>query len=295
MRLAMTKIAVRGGQRAAMRAALQLLFVLALAMLLAHSAVAQAVKRLILTDGSYQTATQWSREGDRVRYFSAERGQWEELPSSLVDWKATDAWNSQTASEEYKALKQVTGEEIARRKEEMLNTPQVAPKLDPSLRLPPDGGVFLLEKRDGKPVLRQVYPKQLEANNHEEANLLRRTLIPLASRLQTLELKGASARVRVKAGASIFVDIDNSEGPIAGSEFRIVRLERKSNTRVVAKNKIGLRGTKMEAQYLTTRAEKFSGDWWRLIPQQELTPGEYAVVIPADQELGEVWDFGVEK
>src|ERR1700735_2829192 len=49
-------------------------------------------QRLILKDGSYQMVTKYQRVGDRVRYFSAERGQWEELPAVWGDFAATEKW-----------------------------------------------------------------------------------------------------------------------------------------------------------------------------------------------------------
>src|SRR6202167_4436256 len=54
-------------------------------------------QRLILKDGSYQVVTKYQKVGDRVRYFSAERGQWEELPENLVDWAATKKWTQDHA------------------------------------------------------------------------------------------------------------------------------------------------------------------------------------------------------
>src|SRR5919108_270003 len=113
----------------------------------------QLAKRLILKDGSYQLVTKYEVKGERVRYYSAERGEWEELPKSLVDWTATEKYEKDraagVASPEAAALDK---ELEAERKEEDARSPQVAP----GLRLPDDGGVLLLDTFQGQPQLDEI-------------------------------------------------------------------------------------------------------------------------------------------
>ena len=102
------------------------------------------------------------------------------------------------AKSQEEELKQVTEEEIAARKEAQLNTPLVAPEL----RLPAEGGVFLLEELAGKPVLQKVGGKQDPGERPMTGkNMLKRSVIPIASQVQTIELKGAAAKVRVHSAA----------------------------------------------------------------------------------------------
>jgi len=122
--------------------------VLAAAMLtLAFSCLSQTpapaqARRLILKDGSYQSVTKYEIHGDRVRYLSAERAEWEDVPTSLVDWDATDKFEQgrdqgKLAPEAVELDKQLDAE----RKAQQSHSPEVAA----GLRLPDEGGIFLLD------------------------------------------------------------------------------------------------------------------------------------------------------
>src|SRR5262249_7902908 len=116
----------------------------------ASSSAQELAKRLILKDGSYQLATKWEVHGDRVRYYSAEREDWEEVPNDMGDWPATDKWGADRAKGvPTPGAAEVDKEYAAEKKAEEERTPHVAP----GLRLPEDGGVALLDTYKGQPQL----------------------------------------------------------------------------------------------------------------------------------------------
>ena len=60
------------------------IFLLALAMLAAQN------YRLYLADGGNHLVREHKVDGDRVRYYSVERGDWEEIPIEMADLKKTN-------------------------------------------------------------------------------------------------------------------------------------------------------------------------------------------------------------
>ena len=265
----------------------------------------QLAKRLILKDGSYQLATEWQVKGERVRYYSAERGEWEEVPKSMVDWDATDKYAKERAAgapppEAVEFDKQLQEE----RKADEAKTPQVAA----GLRLPEMGGVILFDTFEGQPQLVELDQSGSQINANRKGNIFRAAVNPVASAKQTIEIPGLHAKVQAHAALpAVYVNIQTDQGAavtqnedqeLAWDRFKIVRVQgqAKESKRVVGAIKVAVYGkVSQEQNLIPTTAEKLTGGWVKVTPKSPLEPGEYAVAEMLGKEGMNlyVWDFGV--
>ena len=256
------------------------------------------LKRLILKDGSYELIRQFEIQGDRVRYFSTERNEWEELPNALIDWDATAKFADQNVQQTSAKKQEAMGGASAHRGEDA-QTPTVMP----GLKLPPPEGVFLLDSYRGRPELNRLIQKGADINKNTGRNILRGVLNPVSSSKQTIELEGQHAAIQshvLNPAIYVAVDIgDPTKGYTAQTAYnhlRIVRCEEKNGNRVVAVSNITVYGkVKQSAQYVDVEVEPISDYWVKVIPKETLQTGEYALV--EFDEHGSmnllVWDFGV--
>jgi hypothetical protein len=257
------------------------------------------IKRLILTDGSYERIGQYEIRGSRVRFFSAERNEWEELPYSMIDWDATAKYADQNAQDVSTKTKEELERAAAERKDEEARAPTIAP----GLKLPSPEGVFLLDIYQGKPELNRLLQNGADINRNMGENILRGVINPVAGSKQTIELGGRHASIQSHVpDPAIYVAVDAGDpskgytAATASDHLRIVRCEEKNGNRIVAVLNIAVYGKiKQSAQYIEADVETVSDYWVKVIPAVSLQTGEYALV-----ELDEsgsmnllVWDFGV--
>ena len=304
---------------------------LALSLLSPAFAHADTTKRLILKDGTYQSVSTYEVKGDRVRYRSADREEWEEIPKLLIDWKATDDFNAgRTKAQESPDAVALDKEAEADLQAEQARTPEVAP----GLRLPDGGGVLLLDKFNGEPELVEIAQNGGELNRNTGKNILRGAINPVAGQKQTVELEGDLAKIQAHTARPVIYvgttpddpsnsvradhDAPTSDAPSPDGKnedakptakadssadpgqspdrFRLVRAEVKKEVRVVGVVKIAITGKVSQQQkFIETHNEAMPGGWVKITPVHDLDTGEYALV----EMLGKagmnlyVWDFGV--
>ena len=151
-----------------MRARVHLFVMAAVAVvvLLASAGSAQQLaKRLILKDGSYQLAIKYEIKGDRVRYLSAERGEWEEVPKSMVDWEATEKFEKDRANGAPPPEAVALDKELeAERKADEAKTPLVAP----GCVYPRYSSVALFDNYQGQPQLVETEQNGSDINSNKK-------------------------------------------------------------------------------------------------------------------------------
>ncbi len=102
-----------------------------------------------MKDGSYQIVSSYEVLGDRVRYFSVERSEWEEVPASLVDLDATKRAQEETKTTEKKQIEEAKQVD----QERFYKPPDQGMEVASGIRLPGDDGIFTV---DGKRLVRLV-------------------------------------------------------------------------------------------------------------------------------------------
>ena len=137
--------------------------------------------KLYMRDGSYQLVTEYKVESDRVRFYSIDREDWEEVPTSLVDLNKTKAEIKAHADE----IHAEAAAEDEEKKAERTARKEVA-------SVPSDPGVYLIEEQESGPAkLTPLKIGESKVVNDKRRSILKTiSPVPLVPGKATLELEG---------------------------------------------------------------------------------------------------------
>jgi hypothetical protein len=262
-------------------------------------------KKLVLKDGGFQLVRDYARNGDRVRYLSAERGEWEEIPASMVDWDATAKAAAEEQTEEDALSKKIHAQEQAQRIETIMDV-DASLQVAPGVFLPPGEGMFLI---DGKYVMHlEQVGSQIKTDKKQ---FLKQVLspIPIVPSKRNVEIPGSHATIRVSNSQAEFYlreappdperatpILKSSRPGESGPEVELVRATVKGSSRQLESIR-SLFGEELEQKRTTISIQRWevARTVFRFTLSEPLPPGEYALaeILPDGMNMY-VWDFGVD-
>ncbi len=263
-------------------------------------------KKLVLKDGTFQMVRSYEKNGDRVRYFSLERGSWEEIPASLVDWDATAKADKDASAADDALAAKIHKQEEERKIETTLD-------VDASLQvgggtfLPPGEGMFAVEGKSVIPI-----PQVGTAVKTDRKNQLKRVLspLPIIPGKKNIELEGKRATLRINSANPEFylreltTEDEQESGlertsrqSVDGPEVELLKATVKGNKRIIESvrsmmgEQVGL-----ENHTISIQEWEVAKRVYRFTLSEPLPPGEYALaeILPGGLNLF-VWDFGVDE
>ena len=262
-------------------------------------------KKLMLKDGTFQMVRSYERKGDRVRYYSVERSQWEEIPAAMVDWDATAKAEASEKTEAEALDQKVHMQEEASRIDTVMDV-DASLEVAPHVFLPPGEGMFVI---DGKHITKL---DQAGAGIYTDKKQVFKQIlspIPIVPGKRNVEIPGTRAKMRISSSNVEFYlreappdpdrvsSIEQSSRPgESGPEVELVRAKVKGNKRLLESIKT-MFGEQVDEQRKTMSLQR-----WEVAPTvfrftlgEPLPPGEYALaeILPGGMNLF-VWDFGVD-
>ncbi len=234
--------------------------------------------RLYLKDGSYHIVREYKVESDRVRFYSLERSEWEEMPLDLVDLKRTEAEASERKAELEKDAKVISEEEAAERALETEAT-----------RIPQDPGVYWIDGKRTKVIKAAEFAVH---TNKGRSVLAKLAPVPVVSGKGTLEAAGAhSPNVFTNPEQEFYIQLAQME------RFGIAKLTAKGTVRIV-ENLTFMPVTKEvveEPNLVDIFRKQLADGLYKIWPKSPLEPGEYAVVEYTEGKINiQVFDFAIQ-
>jgi hypothetical protein len=262
-------------------------------------------KKLVLKDGNFQLVRSYERNGERVRYFSMERGAWEEIPAALVDWDATKKAEVDAEKADAALVSKVHTQEEATKIETVLDV-DASLQVAPGTFLPPGEGLFAVDGKSVTPI-----PQVGSEMKNDRKNTIKRILVPIpvVAAKRNLEIPGPHAILRFPPQGVEFylreVPPESEEGSnlertsrqgLSGPNVVLLRATVKGNKRILEsiRSMFG-EPTGSERNEISIQEWDVARTVYRYTLSKPLEPGEYAMaeILPDGLNLF-VWDFGVD-
>lgn len=245
-------------------------------------------KKLMLKDGSFQLVREYQVEGDRVRYYSLDSLQWEQMPAALVDWDATKKVEAEEANSDAAALAKVHQQEEARRAEPL--DIDASLEVAPGIFLPPGENLFVFDGKSVLPLTQAETSSKLAKRRVLEQVLVPVPIIPTR---HSISIRGPRAKFRLKNGQPEFY---MRTADVREPTMELIRAKIHGESRQI-ENLDELFGAQRSTRdTVPMQRWEVARGVYRFTLGEPLEPGEYAFaeIVQGESLSFYVWDFGVD-
>ncbi len=241
--------------------------------------------KLYMKDGGFHIAREYKIDNGRVKFYSVERSQWEEVPAELVDLPRTSAENAQKAATLAEEAKIISEEDKA-----------VRALRDEIVKIPQDPGVYTLEGPSLKEAKLNVFkPAESKIHTNKGRSVLKAVApIPIVSGKATVEIDNDhSLNIVHNDRQEFYIQLEGDQ------RFGIVKLTPHHGVRIV--ERLTILPVVKEAveemdQVPIFRKQLTESGLYKIWPEKPLEPDEYAVVEYIEGKMNtQIWDFAYKK
>ncbi len=245
-----------------------------LVLLVAIAAPAASFK-LYLADGGHHLVREYKVDADRVRYYSVERSEWEEIPLVLADLKRTQAELKEREEVLREEAKAVAAEDKAEREA----VREIA-------RVPADSGGYWIS---GGQLLALKLAESKVVSNKRRSVLKVLIPIPVVAGKATVEVDGETSAFVVNTDRpEFYFRLANEE------RFGMLKLKPQKGSRVVQQWSIVpvTNDIVEEHEAVEVFRQQVAEGLYKVWPQKPLAAGEYAIFEYTEGKGNiQVWDF----
>jgi hypothetical protein len=242
----------------------------------------------MLEGGDFQLVREYKIEGDRVRYYSMESRQWEEMPAALVDWDATRKVEAEEAKADAATVARVHAREEA--KQGLQLDIDASLEAAPNVFIPQGEGAYVFE---GKAVVPLI---QAETDvKGDKGRTFKQVLvpIPIIPARRHISIPGVRSKLRITTNQpEFYVRTADGHEP----EMQLIQTRVKGYSRFIENIDTLFKEETVKAETLPMQRWLVANGVYRFTLAQPLSPGEYvlAELVQTDSISVYVWDFGVD-
>ena len=242
----------------------------------------------MLKDGSFQLVREYRVEGDRVRYYSIEQAQWDEMPESLVDWDATHKIEGAEAKRDAELVAKIHAREAGRTAQAL----DIDASLEaaPNVFIPQGEGAYVFEGKTVVPLI------QAETDvKGDKGRTFKQVLvpIPIIPARRHISIPGVHSKLRITTNQpEFYVRTADGHEP----EMQLIQTKVKGYSRFIENIDTLFKEETVKAETLPMQRWLVANGVYRFTLAQPLSPGEYvlAELVQTDSISVYVWDFGVD-